>query len=152
MRADFLGPAFAPKNTGDSSYRQHNSISKKVSPVATNRPSGSPSSNVLSSWKEIAAYVGRGVRTVQRWELMLGFPVRRPYQHLRSAVLALPEEIDAWVAGCQRRSVPAPEKVPQTVFAPPASPVRVYVGRHDDGWLISRLPAGRLKVAAPTAP
>ncbi len=121
--------------------------------MATNRPSGSPSINVLSSWKEIAAYVGRGVRTVQRWELMLGFPVRRPYQHLRSAVLALPEEIDAWVAACQMRSFPAPEPMRQNESTAPvgAAPVRVYVGRHDDGWLISRLPSGRLKEVNPSA-
>lgn len=54
---------------------------------------------VLSGWKEIAAYLGRGVRTVQRWE-KLGLPVRRPNAHLRSAVLTSTEEIDTWVRGC----------------------------------------------------
>lgn len=52
---------------------------------------------VLNSWKEIAHYVGRGVRTVQRWERDLGFPVRRPRSHQRSAVIAFPDEIDAWL-------------------------------------------------------
>lgn len=32
---------------------------------------------VLTSWKEIAAYLGKGVRTVQRWEKDDGLPVRR---------------------------------------------------------------------------
>ena len=54
---------------------------------------------VLSGWKEIAAYLGRGVRTVQRWE-KLGLPVRRPNAHLRSAVLTSSEELDGWVRGC----------------------------------------------------
>ena len=56
-------------------------------------------SRVLSGWKEIAAYLGRGVRTVQRWEI-LGLPVRRPNAHLRSAVLTTTAEIDLWMRGC----------------------------------------------------
>ena len=31
----------------------------------------------LDSWKEIAAYLGRGIRTVQRWERDEGLPVHR---------------------------------------------------------------------------
>ena len=54
---------------------------------------------VLSGWKEIAGYVGRGVRTVQRWE-RLGLPVRRPHAHLRSAVVMSAEEMDAWIQAC----------------------------------------------------
>lgn len=52
---------------------------------------------VLSSWKEIAAYLGRSVRTVQRMELELGLPVRRPKGHARSSVMAVPQELDAWL-------------------------------------------------------
>ena len=52
---------------------------------------------VLSSWKEIAAYLGRSVRTVQRMEVELGLPVRRPKGHARSSVMAIPEELDAWL-------------------------------------------------------
>jgi phage terminase Nu1 subunit (DNA packaging protein) len=52
---------------------------------------------LLNSWKEIAEYVGRGVRTVQRWERELGLPVRRPRSHLRSPVIAIPSEIDEWL-------------------------------------------------------
>jgi len=54
-------------------------------------------SEELNSWKEIAAYVGRGVRTVQRWERELGLPVRRPLGS-RRAVMALRQEIDAWIS------------------------------------------------------
>lgn len=57
---------------------------------------------VLQSWKEIAQYAGRGVRTVQRWEAF-GLPVRRPSGHDRSAVLALKSEVDAWLRRCARR-------------------------------------------------
>jgi hypothetical protein len=52
---------------------------------------------VLNSWKDIAEYLGRGVRTVQRWERELGLPVRRPRNHLRSPVVAIPSELDEWL-------------------------------------------------------
>ena len=52
---------------------------------------------VLSSWKEIAAYLGKGVRTVQRWERELHLPVRRPVAHNKRIVIALPEELDQWI-------------------------------------------------------
>ncbi len=52
---------------------------------------------VLSSWKEIGQYLGKGVRTVQRWEQNLGLPVRRPAGPTRHAVLAMPDELDAWM-------------------------------------------------------
>ncbi len=52
---------------------------------------------ILNSWKEIAEYVGRSARTLQRWERDLGFPVHRPHGKLRSAVVAIPSEIDSWI-------------------------------------------------------
>lgn len=52
--------------------------------------------SVLTSWKEIAQYMGKGVRTVQRWEKEFGLPVRRPSGNSHHAVIALPEEVDAW--------------------------------------------------------
>ena len=56
-------------------------------------------SAVLSSWKDIARYMGKGVRTVQRWEHHLGLPVRRPNgaSH-KSAVLLERSDLDAWLA------------------------------------------------------
>lgn len=54
----------------------------------------------LSSWKEIAAYLGKGVRTVQRWEQQFGLPVRRP--NAKSHVIfAIPTELDAWIKSHQ---------------------------------------------------
>jgi hypothetical protein len=52
----------------------------------------------LSSWKEIANYMGKGVRTVQRYEAQYGLPVRRPAGKSRAAVIATRAEIDAWIA------------------------------------------------------
>jgi hypothetical protein len=55
-------------------------------------------STVLTSWKEIARYLGKGVRTAQRWEQHLGLPVRRPIgASQKSAVLLHREEVDVWL-------------------------------------------------------
>ena len=54
-------------------------------------------SNALQSWKEIAAYLKRGVRTAQRWERDAGLPVRRPRPGDRNPVFAFPSEIDEWL-------------------------------------------------------
>jgi hypothetical protein len=54
-------------------------------------------SPVLHTWKEIASYVGCGIRTVQRWEHDLGLPVRRVAARERTAVMAFPDEIDSWL-------------------------------------------------------
>jgi hypothetical protein len=59
----------------------------------------SEDSTVLSSWKDIARYLGKGVRTVQRWERHLGLPVRRPIgASQKSAVLLYRGDVDAWLA------------------------------------------------------
>ncbi len=52
---------------------------------------------VFSSWKEIATHLGRGVRTVQRWEQQLGLPVRRRDGAENHTVLALRSELDEWL-------------------------------------------------------
>jgi len=56
------------------------------------------SEEILNSWKEIAAYLGRGQRTVQRWERELGLPAHRPRGKERSAVFAIRSEVDQWLA------------------------------------------------------
>src|SRR5258708_7364099 len=59
----------------------------------------SEDSTVLSSWKDIARYLGKGVRTVQRWERHLGLPVRRPIgASQKSAVLLYRGDVDTWLA------------------------------------------------------
>jgi hypothetical protein len=55
-----------------------------------------PRGPLLNSWKEIASYIGRSVRTVQRWE-RLGLPVRRLSPTSKSAVLAKSQDIDVWL-------------------------------------------------------
>jgi hypothetical protein len=53
----------------------------------------------LDSWKEIAAYLKRGVRTVRRWEREEGLPVHRHVHRVLGSVYAYRSEIDRWQAG-----------------------------------------------------
>jgi len=50
----------------------------------------------LDSWKEIAVYLGRDVRTVQRWERREGLPIHRQHHDKLGSVYAFRDEIDAW--------------------------------------------------------
>jgi Tol biopolymer transport system component len=52
----------------------------------------------LHSWKEIAAYLNRGVRSVQRWEKTEGLPVHRLHHDRLGSVYAYKSELDAWWA------------------------------------------------------
>ncbi len=51
----------------------------------------------LDSWKEIAHYLGRDLRTVQRWEDEKGLPVHRVPGGKGQAVFAYNSEIDQWL-------------------------------------------------------
>ena len=62
-----------------------------------------PDEKQLESWKEIAAYLKRDVRTVIRWEKSEGLPVHRHLHQARSSVYAYPSEINAWSATRQPR-------------------------------------------------
>lgn len=53
---------------------------------------------MLNSWKEIATYLDRGVRTVQRWERDLRLPVHRIGAGKRSPVFASVHELKFWMA------------------------------------------------------
>ena len=57
-----------------------------------------PGEKPLQSWKEIAAYLERDVRTARRWEQAEGLPIRRHRSGTRSSVYAYPSEIEAWRA------------------------------------------------------
>jgi len=55
----------------------------------------------LDSWKEIATYLKRGVRTVRRWEREEGLPVRRHVHGKQATIYAFAQEIDRWLEGRQ---------------------------------------------------
>src|SRR5690348_1970497 len=66
----------------------------------------------LESWKEIAAYLQRDVKTAHRWEKHEGLPIHRHTHKSRSSVYAFPAEIDAWKHS--RKAIP--ESLPNPSF------------------------------------
>ena len=74
----------------------------------------------LDSWKEIAAYLGRGVRTVQRWEREEALPVHRLTHEKRGNVYARREELAAWWES-KRRTLAA-QSEPADIGSPPGLP------------------------------
>jgi TolB-like protein/Tfp pilus assembly protein PilF len=55
-----------------------------------------PVNDRLDSWKEIAAYLKKEVRTVQRWEKTGGLPVRRLAHGKQGTVFAYKPDLEAW--------------------------------------------------------
>lgn len=51
----------------------------------------------LTSWKEIASYLGKSVRTVQRWETKFCLPIHRPAIH-QGIVRSTKDELDRWLS------------------------------------------------------
>jgi hypothetical protein len=65
----------------------------------------------LTCWKEISSYLGRGIRTVQRYERLFGLPVRRLDDERPSAVWAWTDELDEWMARkCKPLSITSESK------------------------------------------
>jgi Tol biopolymer transport system component len=82
-------------------------------------PQGSaPMERRLDSWKEIASFLGRGIRTVQRWEREEGLPVRRLAHAQRGSVFADPTDLSAWWERRQIKPGPKPATGPDTASAP----------------------------------
>jgi hypothetical protein len=80
----------------------------------------------LDSWKEIAAYLKKGVRTVQRWEQSNGLPVRRLELEKHGTVYAYKAELDAWWNSRQQSAARGEEECPEAEIPersppPPAS-------------------------------
>lgn len=51
----------------------------------------------LQSWKDIASYLKRSVRTCQHWERTFGLPVLRLDSSPKARVYACREELDKWL-------------------------------------------------------
>jgi len=67
-----------------------------INEAETQRNTGPLVPACLDSWKEIALYLGREVRTCQRWEKFEGLPVHRLQHSKMSSVYAIPGELDEW--------------------------------------------------------
>lgn len=71
----------------------------------------------LNSWKEISVYLGRTVRTAQRWERRLNLPIHRPVDRVTRTVWAFPDELEVWLRRFQR-----PDTVSDTRVTPKTRP------------------------------
>lgn len=101
----------------------------------------------FDSWKEIAAYLKREVRTVQRWEKTEGLPIRRHQHQKQGSVFAYKSELDAWRA--ERQSVvDAPDPSEASDPLDRAEPALVEEDGETDGQLQSEVVEG----SGPTAP
>lgn len=69
---------------------------EKFDPDIADAPPAPTPSERVESWKEIAAYLQRDVRTVQRWEKSEALPVYRHMHEERGTVYAYKAELDAW--------------------------------------------------------
>src|SRR5262245_55732654 len=76
--------------------------------------SDAPIEGRLDSWKEIAAYLGRGSRTVQRWEREEGLPVHRLAHDKRGSIYARRDELASWWES-RRRTLTATSTSDSTV-------------------------------------
>ncbi|HVR43660.1 MAG TPA: tetratricopeptide repeat protein [Thermoanaerobaculia bacterium] len=70
---------------------------------ATSEPQESRTGKRLESWKEIAAYFKRDVRTVKRWEKDEGLPVHRHLHKTLASVYAYEAELEEWSKNRQPR-------------------------------------------------
>jgi TolB-like protein len=61
----------------------------------------------LDSWKEIASFLRRDVRTVQRWEKKEALPVHRHQHDKLGSVYAYPEELNEWFTNRQHSGITA---------------------------------------------
>jgi Tol biopolymer transport system component len=64
-------------------------------------PSTKAPEDRLDSWKEIAAYFSRDMKTVQRWEKREGMPVHRHLHDKTGSVYAFRADLDAWARSRQ---------------------------------------------------
>jgi hypothetical protein len=89
------------------------------------RPSAALPDDRLDSWKEIAAYLGRGIRTVQRWEREEGLPVHRLVYAKRGSIYARREELSAWWES--RSTCREPRQSPHQIRSFSCSAISVWI-------------------------
>jgi len=96
--------------------------------------------SLLSSWKEIANYLGRGVRTVQRWERM-GLPVHRVGSGARCPVQAYVRDIDLWLKARPQanKNSPIPHSLHEAIVQSRALRHEMATLREDDRALRQQL-------------
>jgi len=79
-----------------------------------NSPEASLNHDRLNGWKEISNYLGKSVRTVQRWERALAMPVHRIHTPRGEIVFGSKRELERWQSAKERERRAAPT-VPEPV-------------------------------------
>ncbi len=80
-----------------------------------------PVDDRLDSWKEIAAYLGREIRTVQGWEKNEGLPIHRHQHSKQGSVFAFRSELDTWREARKiSADAPVPAEAAPSSRKPPA--------------------------------
>jgi TolB-like protein len=122
--------------------------------------SGNPADR-LDSWKEIAAYLRRDVRTVQRWEKKEGLPVYRHLHDKLGSIYAYRNELTDWFNARQQSGVNVGRQDGQTKIKLAVLPFGNLSGAQEDDYFsdglteemitqITRLQAPDLAVIART--
>src|SRR5262245_6041229 len=104
----------------------------------------------LDSWKEIAAYLNRDLRTLQRWEKTADLPIRRLNKPGTRAVFAYTGDLDDWL----RQQSPAPAGAPaedRAVTPAPSTPGAAPASRHPSRAVIASGLVIALAIAAGAA-
>jgi Tol biopolymer transport system component len=97
-------------------------------PQVPSAPPEHASGDRLDSWKEIAAYLHRDVKTVQRWEKREAMPVHRHLHEKLGSVYGFRSELDAWA---RQRHLPFFPGTP----APIGPELQKESPRASDDWL-----------------
>ncbi len=92
----------------------------------------------LDSWKKIAAYLGRTVRTVQLWEQKEALPVHRHQHNKQGTVFAYPEELDRWLDDRSEAPVDLQRRFRLTTLS--AAAVGALVALATVSWLLLGVP------------
>jgi Tfp pilus assembly protein PilF len=98
----------------------------------------------LTTWKEIATFLGRDERTVKRWEGTRGLPVRRVPGSGRASVFAYAHELQAWLDGALPEATAAPALAVKSNYASAAMALAALVvaaGAAAWFWSLSSRPA-----------
>jgi hypothetical protein len=93
-----------PKETDKVTIPRTARLGSKVSLVGIRK------TEILCGWKSIAKFMGRKIRTVQRYERELDLPIRRPGRTLRASVLAVKAELAGWVSAIPFRGHSLPKR------------------------------------------